>query len=837
MTFFNMQMARNFPILFILVFLQGTVLSQQPGYVTGRVVDSITQEPLPFVNILYNSDGQGVVSDLEGGFSISMTKKIEFLEFRYMGYERKIMPIQNLQVRNEIKAELSRIAFDIDEVVIYPSENPAHRIIKQAAENRLKNHPEKSGPFSYISYEKLMFTLARDSTAILKSDSSADATINIPDSIRFGRNLESTMDMQRLLEKQHLFLMESISNRKFLSSDRDKEEIIASRVSGISQPTFAIVGRQFQSFSFYDNFITVASKEYVNPISSGSTDKYFFLIQDTLYTELKDTVFIISFRPHPDKNFDGMKGLLYINSNGYAIQNVIAEGADQSNDLFNISIQQQYDLHEGSRWFPASMNATILLNNTQFPGQTGPVQIIGVGQSYFTNVDFNPVIDKDDFDEVQIEMKPDAHRQPEELWDTYRVDSLNAKELETYRVIDSIGKAQHIDRTITSFETLLTGYLPGRYFNFDIMKFIDYNKYEGFRFGLGGRTTQNVSKLFAWDGYFAYSLKDKAFKYGTGLTVNILPEKEIGVRFLYRHDVNESGGIQYKETWNMTGSAFIRNYMVEVMDITSEAEVSIGFRAIRFLTGNLYLRRSRIILSNDYGYIISEGNPQISLTQFDYTETGLQLRYAYNETFMKTPRGNKFSLGTNYPVVYLNVAKGLTIFGGSYPYYRTELKLTKTFKTRSMGETHVALEAGMVTRDVPYSKLYIGPGSYRKFTVEAEASFGTMRLNEFLSDRFFSVFIKHDFGNLLFKPDGRFRPEFVLVHNMGFGSLKWKNYHDHVVFNTMEKGYFEVGLLINNILRIQLLRYGLGIFYRYGPYAFPKTIDNLAFKLTLQLNM
>jgi hypothetical protein len=52
----------------------------------------------------------------------------------------------------------------------------------------------------------------------------------------------------------------------------------------------------------------------------------------------------------------------------------------------------------------------------------------------------------------------------------------------------------------------------------------------------------------------------------------------------------------------------------------------------------------------------------------------------------------------------------------------------------------------------------------------------------------------------------------------------------------MEKGYFESGLLINNLLRFQLFRYGLGVLYRYGPYAFGKTIDNFAFKLTLQLN-
>ena len=46
---------------------------------------------------------------------------------------------------------------------------------------------------------------------------------------------------------------------------------------------------------------------------------------------------------------------------------------------------------------------------------------------------------------------------------------------------------------------------------------------------------------------------------------------------LYRNDVRESGGIRFNETWSISGSAFIRDYMVEVMDMTRETEVSAGF--------------------------------------------------------------------------------------------------------------------------------------------------------------------------------------------------------------------------------------------------------------------
>jgi hypothetical protein len=825
-------------LLFVFLVLMPSKLFSQSGYITGRIVDSLSREPLAFVNIIYNSSGQGVVTNLDGVFRIPRSKRIQFLKLRYVGYQTKIVPYNPGSYINNSLISLLQVPVDIGEVIVYPSENPAHRIIKLAAENRAVNNPEKSGPFSYISYEKMIFNLEPDS-AIRASlpDSLVKSLYHIPDTIRLGMDGKGKIDLKRFLEKQYLFMMESISSRKYLAPGKNKEEIIASKVAGISQPSFVILARQFQSFSFYENFITIADRQLLNPISSGSTDKYFFLIQDTIFTERNDTVFIISFKPKRGKNFDGMKGVLYINSNGYAVQNVLAEAYEQKNEFMTVSIQQQYDLIDGKRWFPVLLSTTIVFDGTQFGPQAGPYKIIGTGKSYITNINFNPQFDLREFSDVEIEVKPDAHKKSEEFWNNFRADSLNSFERETYRVIDSIGEAEHLDRTITSFETLLTGSLPGKYFSFDLRRFIDYNSYESFRFGLGGHTTKLVSKYFTLGGYFAYGLGDKAFKYCGNIILHIIPEKELGLSLLYRNDVRESGGIQFNESWSLASSAFLRDYMIEMMDKTIETEVSLNFRALKFLTGKPYIIHSRFVPTSDYRYSISDENPHVLLSQFNITEAGIKLRYAFDEKFVKTPRGNKFSMGTKYPVFFLNVARGINWFNSDFTYWRTEFKVTKTFKTKNFGNTRLAFIAGMVKGDVPYSKLYAGQASYKRFTLESEHSFGTMRFNEFLSDRFISVFLKQDFGKLLFKPRGKFQPEIALVNNVGFGLMKNARHHENIDFQTLEKGYYETGLLINNIFRIQIFRYGVGVLYRYGPYAFAKTIDNLAFKLTLQFSM
>jgi hypothetical protein len=76
------------------------------------------------------------------------------------------------------------------------------------------------------------------------------------------------------------------------------------------------------------------------------------------------------------------------------------------------------------------------------------------------------------------------------------------------------------------------------------------------------------------------------------------------------------------------------------------------------------------------------------------------------------------------------------------------------------------------------------------------------------------------------------------VQNIGIGSLKNVSTHQNIKFNTMDKGYFESGIILNNLYRFKYSKMfyyglGLGVFYRYGNYALPKVYDNLAFKLSI----
>ncbi|MDP3352755.1 MAG: hypothetical protein Q8S44_03330, partial [Flavobacteriaceae bacterium] len=66
-----------------------------------------------------------------------------------------------------------------------------------------------------------------------------------------------------------------------------------------------------------------------------------------------------------------------------------------------------------------------------------------------------------------------------------------------------------------------------------------------------------------------------------------------------------------------------------------------------------------------------------------------------------------------------------------------------------------------------------------------------------------------------------------------FGNLSNKENHQLIQFNTMEKGYFESGMEMNNLFK----GFGISSFYRYGPYHHQNISNNIAIKVTYKLSL
>jgi hypothetical protein len=732
-----------------------------------------------------------------------------------IGYEPKTI-YPDTSENSPIEVFLNAQPVSLDEVIVKPGINPALRIIDQVTQNRNLNNPEKMSSFSYSSYNKMHFTF-------VKERKSADSILNQTISEQFKQ------DSTPSKIKSHLLLMEFISERKFKFPGKNQEKIIASRVSGFKDPSFTLLATQLQSFSFYNDFFVLFDKFYLNPISPGSTSRYTFLLEDTFLTETYDSLFVISFKPIQGKNFDGLKGVLYINTNGYAIQNVIAEASQ--NESVSVKIQQRYELIDRKRWFPTQLNTQLAFKNLVNNKNTRDVTIVGFGKSYLRNIRLEPDVSSTNFSSIILSVAPEAFLIPDTLWEQYRPVPLSKRDSLTYQILDSIGRAKNLDQRLEIWETLSTGFIPMGYVHVDLRRFLNYNRKEGFRVGLGLRTNNQLSKYLSVGGHYAYGITDKKSKYGA--FVQLFPAWESDTRFSfnYMNDVTETGAYRFVDDQFLFSTELYRGFLVNRMDRIKGFETTLTFRALKYFKFKLSLMNASRSL-NDYSFGNSE---DAFVDNYRFTEAGAGFKFTFNEKFVLTPRGRKISTGTRYPVLWFNYRQGIELLDGSLLYHKYEARISKTFNSKSFGKTAVTMVSGLSDRALPIGLLYNGHGNYSGFSLDAENSFGTMRMNEFYSSRFYYAFFRQNFESLLFR-SGKFKPEISVAFNAGFGDMKNPQLHRGIEYKTLEKGYYETGLIINKILNQKLFGYGSAVYYRLGPNSFAKTADNFAYKLALTFN-
>jgi hypothetical protein len=154
-----------------------------------------------------------------------------------------------------------------------------------------------------------------------------------------------------------------------------------------------------------------------------------------------------------------------------------------------------------------------------------------------------------------------------------------------------------------------------------------------------------------------------------------------------------------------------------------------------------------------------------------------------------------------------------------------------------VGRSLFVINAGYVNGNVPYPILFDGKGSSQPIhniintSFYSGNSFQTMGFNEFLSNRFATLFFTHNFGHLLFKTKD-FQPTLSIISNVGIGALSHPELQTGMAIKTMGKGYYESGVLINNLLKVGFSRFGVGIFYRYGPYSNSSPKNDIYYKIS-----
>jgi hypothetical protein len=88
----------------------------------------------------------------------------------------------------------------------------------------------------------------------------------------------------------------------------------------------------------------------------------------------------------------------------------------------------------------------------------------------------------------------------------------------------------------------------------------------------------------------------------------------------------------------------------------------------------------------------------------------------------------------------------------------------------------------------------------------------------------------------LFPEKTKTRPSFIFAQNVGFGQMNDQSLA-LLDLKDYRKGFYESGFEVNNLLRMGYLSWGVGVYYRYGPYQFGTIHDNFAYKFGFCFNL
>lgn len=769
----------------------------------GIVKDGATRQPLPFAVLKVNDGKNGTVADLNGVFTIQLKEPITLIECSYLGYSPVV--IRNPKANDSIRIQLKPAPNLLNELVFKPPYDKIRRIINLTIANRSKNNPELYDQYRCQVYYKMVVDAKPSDSAYAEMlrDTSRDAQMSL-----------------RFINNQHFLVTETYSIRSWKRPQMLQEEVRASRFSGLKKSIFTNLVTDVLPFHAYSDYLNLNAKDYHNPIAKGYGQRYEFNLTDEII-QGDDTLWLLSFRPRTN-TFAGLKGTVYISSNGYAIANLLASAWDETLKR-DIRLEHQYQFIAG-KWFPKELNYILEFSLPEeqkkkekadaIKSEKTFTRLVMKGNSRIDSISFARIPDGTFNKRYPIKLLEGADVRTDSLWQLIRPEALSSKEAATYQFNDSLGDALKFDRYTPYLEKLVYGKLPLGPIDVNIDRLYRFNRYEGSRLGLGIQTGDKVSKYFSVGGWYGYGFKDKDAKYGAFADVYLDKYRDYTLTVSYSRDIRDPGRLQINPEIDRNS---LRMFLINRADLVTtyalEATQRLGYWST-IVAG----RVEQIVPRYDYRYRGNEGGT----VSFDAREVSLAVRYAFAER--RVPLfGRYLSTGSRYPMLYGKLTGGnITGTGLNTNYIQAIAAVSWQKHLNRVGQERLLLLAGKTwsADPLPISKLFAGNGF--RFDQGALYAFGgmlTLYPYDMYMDEFVNVYWRHDFDRRLYNI-GISAPTIALQHNMLVGNLSNQTVHERIQFRVPAQAYHESGVMLNGLLRykyfnVYYLSFNTGYFYHW----------------------
>lgn len=766
----------------------------------GKIFDSESSEPIAFASVYCSKAVQaGTISDINGNFALWIdTSTCHEIVFTHTNYLAARLHTDSTIDFFQHRQLLVRRSLTLEEVVILPGPDRGRELAMRCADKLKRHHPLEFPAWNAKVYQKAVFDV-------------------VPDAAELDR--EAYLKALAVSDTMHMMLMETYTSVSYVKPKIISETTEGIRVSGLQRPEFGLSTFDMQVLHFHDPLVRVLENDYYHPFSQAHLKNYLFVALDTFMLGA-DSCIVLGFRPK--RRLAGyLEGSVTVHLPDLAIVHVDASPSDP--ELSEFSIEQSYG-RAGGHWFPDSLRFHFFVYN--YPGKAYSLSVDI--RSVYRQVGF-PLGKQDVIPVSGVELARGALSRDSAFWSEARGKNLSDKELRTYAVLDSLGAKKKFDTWAQFFSGLSVGQvqvLP--FLAIDVTNLYSYSNLEGHRPGFGITKASGVLPRLDCYAYAAKGLTDSLWKYGAGASLLLWKNYGLKITVAHQKDIDEPGILFNEPPGNLL---FSRRSFFTCADFYQES--MLGLEA-----GRKQFRGGVSLIAT--GYIAGYPNSPENQTRPAFRDVALRLDFSLRPGARTVEVYNaraetSSALDNLFHVRYEHTFKGLA--GGDIEGHRLMAGWRNVFQMKGLGRFIFYHEAGWQQAGAPRSLWFHAPASghpdlyfYEDFT------FQTMPMHTYVATTYGHSFLQYAHVEPLYNLRIS-RPVISLHQHSALGRLEGGLPVSGAV-NTFDMGYFEGGLMVRDLVRINYLNVlfigcGAGLFYHYGAGAGPRFADNAHWKFVL----
>ena len=766
-------MKRSFSF-FIFCFI---CLVQTLAQIKGVVKDAKTGEPIPFLTVHYEGTTKGVVTDLEGIFSIDSYPGKDELTFSSVGYTTQVLSIKKQSDFMEVMME--PLDYALEEVVIKPKKqrysrknNPAVELMKKVVAAKELTDLEQKDYYSFNTYQKITLALNNITADSLRESNLFKKYPFFKDQVEYCPDIK-----KRILP---ISVDESLTQKVYRKDPKGHKSIIKGMKStGISELfntagdiLTTILKDVFQNVNVYQDRVRLFQYPFDSPISDNGISFYKYYIMDTLMVE-KDKCFHLTFVPNNSQDF-GFTGEIFIMADSTFRLKRCELNLPKKTDVNyveNMKIKQEYGMLETGEWVQKTDDMLCELN--LFGGRFMVRRATKNSEYAFDEVP-NAI-----FKKKGAEIKEaNAMMKDENFWAEYRDVKLSGSEKNMGNFIDNLAQIKGFKYIMVGLKALIESYVETKKDSSKvdigpINTIVSSNYVDGFRLRASAQTTANLNPNWFMKGYVAYGFKDKRMKYMGQLEYSFdkkeylpreYPKHSIAMTYQYDNMVPSDKFIRADKDNMFTAwkVCTVDQYNYErKFTINYEHEYGNGLTSTMMIRHANYEPCGRLFYrtmegENQMQAAIDDGsfkNPDLMFTPYNVkditvAEASVGVRFAPGETFVNTKQ-RRLPINLDAPVFTLSHTIGVKgLLNADYNYNFTEATIYKRLWLGSWGNIDTHLKGGIQWNKVPFP-LLIMPAANLSYITQ-DGTFNLINNMEFLNDRYASLDVSWNMQGKLF---------------------------------------------------------------------------------------